>query len=213
MFSELVDRAIHIAGRPDCLGDITYFVNETMRDISKRDDWPEDMVEEEIVVPLGQSTVKWIPEVKRQRFRREEYIEDACGCEPTAVNPSRRMKKLDRFYYRSGDCFVFSGCCSPIKIAYYAYQPWLQYYPDGSRPAVFNVELNDYGSATDAQIDLVSNWILERHNNTVLQGTLAKFFSSKQDPRQQVHYSAYEQGVSHIIRSESNREILGGRRG
>jgi hypothetical protein len=213
MFSELVDRAVHIAGRPDCLADITYFANETMRDISKRDDWPDDLIEEEAAVPPGQPHLEWKPTVGRARFRREEYIVDGCGCEPTAVNPSRRMQKLTRLYYRSGDAFIFKGCCSPIKIAYYAYQPWLQYFPANARPAEFSTETNSFGTATDAAVDMVSNWLLERHNNVILQGTLAKFFSSKQDPRQQVHYSAYEQGITHIIRSESNRELLGGRRG
>ncbi len=210
MFSELVDRAVHTAGRPDHVEDFAYFANEIMRDVSKRSDWDDDTIEEEIVIPIGENSVVWQPEVGRSRFRREEYLCDACGCEPLRVRPSGRMKKTSGpFYYRSGGDFVFAQACSPVKIFYYAYQPWLKYYPKNERPAEFDVEANDWPLGTaEATVALVSNWMLERHNQTVLAGTLARFFSAKQDPRQQVHYSSYEQGIKHLVSGESARELI-----
>lgn len=209
MFSELVDRAVHTAGRPDALEDIAYFANETMRDISKRNDWADDTLEAMISVPTDTRTVIWDPEnTLRRPFRREEFICDGCGCSPLYVSPSRRMQDHEGpYYYRSGSSFVFANVCDPIKMFYYAYHPWLRYYPKNARPAEFNVELASWGGATPAQLELVTNWMLERHNHVVLQGTLARFFATKQDPRQQVHYSAYEQGITHITRSESRKEL------
>lgn len=209
MFSELVDRAVHTAGRPDALTDIVFFMNETMRLISKRNDFDDDSFEEEIAVPSNTRTVVWKPSVGRSRFRRIEYVEDGCGCRPVMVRPNARMNHEPGpiFYALRGE-YVFARVCHPLKIYYWTYTPWLQYYPKGARPATFDVEANDWGTATEAQIDLVSNWMLERHAQTVYEGALAKFFASKQDPRQQQHYAAFEQGVGHIIRGESSRELL-----
>lgn len=207
MFSELVDRAVHIAGRPDSLEDIAYSANETMRDISKRNDWDDDACEEIVAVTEPQTI--WDPEVGRSRFRREEYIEDGCGCSPLRTRPSSRMRShVGALYYRSGPTFIFSNVCDPLMIFYWAYQPWLEYYKNGDRPAVFDVKANDWGGATEADIDLVSNWMLERHNNVVLSGTLANFFKAKSDERQRTHFAAYEQGISHMVRGESARQLL-----
>lgn len=208
MFSELVDRAVHSAGRPDMLEEMAYWANETMRDISKREDWDDDSLEAEIAVPSDTRTVQWDPDKKRP-FRREEFITDGCGCEPDRVRPSRKMLKTSGpYYYVSGKTFIFSQVCNPVKIFYYAYQPWLHYYPKGARPAEFDVRANDWNSTDPAQLELVTNWMLERHNSIILDGTLARFFKTKQDPRQQVHYSAYEQGISHLIRGESPLEMV-----
>lgn len=209
MFSELVDRAVHSTGRPDNLDNIAYWMNVTMRDISKREDFPEDSVEESITIPQNSASFVWTPEVGRSRFRREDILEDACGCIGFATKPGRRMSRDGTFrYYHSGGSLVLVNACSPVFAYYYAYQPWLVYFPKGSRPTEWNVELGEWSEPEPAAVALVSNWLLERHSETVLSGTLAKFFATKQDPRQQVHYSAYEQGVSHIIRGESVLELL-----
>lgn len=207
MFSELVDSCIRISGRPDSLLDFVRIANEVMREISKRDDWPDDMVEESVIAPADQNTTfVWEPEVGRRRFRRELAVVDACGCDVAFVKPSSRLKQTSRFYYRSGESFVFShDVCSPVSIAYYAYQPWLKYYRVGERPAVYDIETDDWDNP--GEVAKVSNWMLERHNSVVEAGTLAKFFASKSDPRQQVHYAIYQQGIAHMIRAESTVEL------
>lgn len=213
MFSELIDRAVHTAGRPDAIDDIAYWANVTMRNISKREDFVPDSAEDEINLPpgntMGSAPIIWDPPEGRNRFRREDVIEDGCGCIADAVKPGSRMARAGLFsYYHSGGSLVFMNACMPIRLYYYVYVPWLRYYPKGQRPAEFDVETNDWGAATEADIALVSNWLLERHSEVVLAGTLQLFFASKQDPRQQVHYSAYEQGIGHIIRGESVLELL-----
>ena len=209
MFSELVDRRVHTAGRPDALADLAYFANETMRDLSKRNDWPDDSLGEMVAVPGDTRQVIWEPTTDGRPFRREEYVVDGCGCSPKAVKPSARIgRELGGFYYRSGQSFVFQNVCHPVRIYYYAYQRWLYYFPRGERPAEFNVINADWGGALAADIAKVSNWMLERHNHVVYNGTLARFFASKQDPRQSVHYSAYEQGISHMIRAEGIQELV-----
>jgi hypothetical protein len=214
MFSELIDRAVDIAGRPDRLASIVYFANETIWDLSKREDWAYDLVEEYIEAPAtGLSSIVWEPEVTFARFRRMEYVVDNCGCEPPLVRPSRRIEQLDRFYYQSGSSFAFKGCCFPIKVSYYAYPKRLAHYPAGQRPAVFDYASNTFNTADPALLDLVTNWILQRHNMVVLHGTLAKHFASIQDPRQGVTYSQYEQGFQNIIRAESTQALFGSRLG
>lgn len=208
MFSELIDRVIKITGRPDSLSDLVTAANGVMREISKRGDWADDTVEETVSFASNVNHAIWTPAVGRTRFRREHYISDVAHTSPTAVRPGRRMEKLSASYYRSGESFVIRGCVSPILIYYYAYPPWLKYYALNDRPAVFNTETGDFGDATAEQINLVSNWQLERHTKTVQEGTLASFFAAKNDPRQQVHYSAFEQGIRHIQRAEGIEELL-----
>lgn len=209
MFSELVDRAVHIAGRPDAVEDFAYFLNETVRDVSKRRDWDDETVEELIPIVDGVSPTLYDAQVGRPRFRREHTLVDGCGCEVDKVRPNAKVRgRRSSYYYVSGGSFVLANVCGPEAfLFYYAYPPWLKYYAVNARPAVFDVEAQDYGGATEAQIALVSHWQLERHNAVLLNGTLARFFASKQDPRQQVQYSAYEQGISHMIRGESSTEL------
>lgn len=216
MFSELVDRAVHIAGRPDALVDIVYGANETMRNICKKGDWHDDSCEEAIPILDDSPSVIWQPNVGRAQFRREEYVEYDGGCEPTKVLPSRRLQDLHNYYYRSGDKFVFVGATTLIKVYYYRYQPWLKYSLQNNRAVVWDGAeyLKDGAPTTDAaDIASVSNWMLERHNDTVLAGTLAHFFATKQDPRQQTQYSKYQQGIADITRSEASNELYGRRHG
>ena len=42
----------------------------------------------------------------------------------------------------------------------------------------------------------------------VLEGTLAAFYRAKQDPRNQLHYSAFKQGLIDMVDAESARELL-----
>ena len=210
MFSELVDRAVHLAGRPDAVTDFAYAANEVMREICKHSDWDDDTHEEIVAVPSDTRSVDWTPEVGRRLMRRIEFVIDGCGCEPTMVRPSARMRSLNEagFYYASGSSYVFAQVCNPLKIYYFRYWPWLQYYPHNARPAVFNVRDGDWGGATEANIALVSNWLLERHNSVVLEGTMAAFYRAKQDPRNQLHYSAFKQGLIDMVDAESARELL-----
>lgn len=212
MFSELVDRAVHLSGRPDAVEDLAYFANETMRDLSKRRDWEDETCEEVIPVVDGVNPTLFDVEVGRSLFRREHIIVDGCDCAVDKVRPNSKVRhrKTTPYYYVSGGSFVLANVCGPeAYIFYYAYQPWLKYYAVNNRPAEFDVSTNDWGAALDADIALVSNWLLERHNIVVLNGTMAKFFAAKQDPRQQVHYSSYEQGITHMIRGESSTELWG----
>lgn len=210
MFSELVDRLVREIGRPDAREDLAYWANVTMRDISRREDWPDDSVEESFTPIDPSGPAVFSPAVGRQRFRREDILLDACGCEAIATKPNARLRAghTGFSYYHSGGSLVITGACWPVALYYYAYQPWLQYYAAGSRPAEFDVATNDWNGASEAAIALVSNWMLERHSDVVMNGTMSNFFASKQDPRQQVKYAAYEQGINHIIRGESPLEIL-----
>jgi len=212
MFSELVDRCVSIAGRPDQLGNMALIANDVIRQICKKGNWPDDTVEEQIPVPPTGPLI-WTPSVGRSRFRREEYIEDATGAEPTAVRPSRRIRDLEFYYYRSGDSFVFHGGRGFIRAYYYAYPPWLQYYPRGRRPSEFDLATQDWTDTTPAALDLVTNWVLERHSSVVEAGVLQRFFAAKQDPRQQLHFSIFTAGLADIQRAEGIEELLGRRRG
>lgn len=214
MFSELVDRCIKIAGRPDQLTAMAQSANETIRAISKRGNWPDDTVEELVQPPPDpRDRFIWTPEVGRGRFRREDYIEDMTGAEPTAVRPSRRVRDLRFYYYRSGESFVISGATGAVMVYYYAYQPWLPYFPVNNRPSTFNVMTGEWTNDDPEVLARVTNWMLERHNSVVEAGTLARFFAGKADQRQALHYTIFEQGITHIQQSEGIEELLGRRRG
>jgi hypothetical protein len=192
-----------------------------MRTISMKEEWEEDAVEELIAADSTAAFTAWVPNVGRDLFRRIGYVEYDGGCEPTFVRPSRRLHRLSEYYYRTREGFAFVGAKAHIKIFYYAYHPWLKYYQSGDRPAVFDGSTyiadpngpNAGAVITDADIDAVSNWMLEKHNKTVLAGTLAALYADKQDPRQNVNYSKFNQGIADMIRAESTTELQGGRHG
>lgn len=214
MFSELVDTLVHTTGRPDCAADLSRALNEVMRNLSKRSDFDDDAIEEVVNVPGGRGAVQWEPSVGRLRMRREEFIIDGCGCTPTRVNPSRRINKIPGpYYYQSGQTYIFDRVCSPLRIYYFAYRPWLIYYKRGERPATFDIEKQMYvqadgvTEATEEQINLVSNWMLERHNSYLEAATLNKFFGSKQDPRQSAQYAIMEKEFADILRGEGTAEL------
>lgn len=214
MFSELVDTAVHTAGRPDALADIARCCNEAMRNMSKRSDFDDDSVEEVVNVPNGYGSVIWTPSVGRTRVRREEFITDGCGCSPVRVQPSRRIQTVPGpYYYQSGANYVFDRVHTPLKIYYYAYQPWLMYYPMPLRPARFSIEAQTFfkvdgvTEATEVDIALVSNWMLERHNQYVLAATLNAFFATKADPRQKTWYAMMEKEFADIVRGEGTAEL------
>ena len=190
---------------------MAYHVNETMRDLNKRNDWDDDLLEDVVPVPDPNQATHWTPAEGPERFRREEYVEYDGHCEPTRVKPSRRIQRLDKYYYRSGATFVFVGALMQVKMAYYAYVPWLQYYPTGTRPSIWDGATQTW--TNPPANDLVTNWLLMRHNEVILSGTLARHFASKADPRQQVHYAQYEQRVKQMRKAEGVDELLGRRNG
>lgn len=212
MFSELVDRCVRASGRPDSVSDLAYAVNWAFRQIQRHTDWDDDSVEEIVAVPLDTRTVIWTPEVGRRLFRRIEYVEDGCLCQPRMVRPGRRMiehkERNQAFYYASGDSYVFANVCHPLRIYYWRYWPVLQYYPHGARPAEFDFGLGEYNTNDPALLDLVTNWILDRHNDLVFEGAMAHFYRTKQDPRNQLHYAAFNQGMSALKGAESANELV-----
>lgn len=210
MFSELVDQAVRSAGRPEAVADIVFSMNAAIKGIHKHSDWDDDTFEESLTVPSDTRTAVWTPSIGRRHLRRIEYIEDGCGCHPLMVRPSERLSKMkhDPFYYASGESYVFANVCNPVRIYGFRYSRPFQYYPVNDRPARYDFDTLEWNTTDETLIERVSCWILERHMEVVLEGALAHFYRTKQDPRNQLHYAAYKEGLVNMVSAESSRELL-----
>jgi len=209
MFSELVDQAVRSAGRPDALADLVFSMNSAIKSIHYHSDWDDDTFEELVPVP-NTRTVEWAPTFGRIFLRRIEYVEDGCGCRPKMVRPSERLATMrqDAFFYASGNSYVFANVCHPLRVYGFRYSRPFQYYPANQRPATYDFDTLTYNTSDPTLLDKVTCWILERHASVVLEGTLAHFYRTKQDPRNQLHYAAFQNGLVDMVSAESARELL-----
>lgn len=200
MFSELVDAVKLQTSKLKRQSDIISYANSTIQESALLKTFYRDMTEEQLVT-TAEPHIWTFPNNFRgiQAAKLPIDINNGRG-EPIYFKssvPGKRQRELDYFYYASMNYVVFSGASSgaTIDLAWYGY-PWpLQYYEVGSRPAVYDPEAEIKGTEpwtylpeyddSDANREiarnLVSNWLLLRWNNLVLEGTKAKLFRTQSE--------------------------------
>ncbi len=184
-----------------------------------------DLVEELLVVPAPVDGVYRIqldaflfgsihvlahqaPEIARRDYGRFVRVTPA---DITAGNAPRY------FYYLSGNSLILGGV-SEGDVLFYA---WLArprafvFYPDEAQaPATYNADTGvwSYSSANltvEEQLAAqarVTDWVLQRHFDVVLDGVLATMYKEDNDPRGAAAYARYKQGEEDI--RESNEIVM-----
>lgn len=223
-FSSAVDDAISRAGRPDRKLDIISHIRLTMRECQVLAYFESDRIEDTIVAnadPYVYSTP--------QRFRIMEAVQypgiiDEQGNPIYAdpVSPGRKQREHKYFYYISGASHVFAGhganasLNASINLSYFSYFAPLPYYDDADRPAKFILEDDAWSYLTATTDDekeaaqaLVTNWLLTRHYDTVIEGTLAKLYKMNDDARAGSTFGLYKLLQTTLLHAES-RAAIGG---
>jgi len=219
-FSAAVDDCIARSGRIDRRADIISYLRLSMRESQVLAFFSADL-EEDVISSVTADPHIWTRPVVFRQMRSVQYpgLYDAQGVPifPKFLEPGKIQQRHDHYYYESGDSFVFAGMANgasslntTINVAYYKYFNPLPYYEAGARPATYDLETLAWtyltattAAAQEAARALVTNWMLFKWYDMVLEGALAKLFKAIDDPRQQATYALYKQLQTSLLRGES----------
>ena len=217
-FSALIDEVKLRSGRRDRLADIVSYARSTIRECQVLAWFEQDLVED-------QFTVDAVP----FQWARPLRLRAMLAVKPNGVldrrsnpiwfknKPPGELRFGDRYvYYLSGSTFVFSGddleADQIVDIAYFTYSRKFVYYAtDAERPAIFDPETETwtYLAAYDvddttraAAQELVTNWLVEKWYDTILEGTLAKIFKAVGDMRSKMAFALYKSQQKDLQRGE-----------
>jgi len=212
-FSAAVDDTLFRSGRNDRFADAVSFVRMSIRELQtvKGYLFDNDIVED-VIFATAEPFV-FTPDLQLQKiWRTMRSVQYPALFAPNGdpifadyVGIGKRQNQKLYFYYKSGISFVFSGHGgdltgnTAINIAFYTYSPILTYFSNvAERPATYSLEDNDwsYLTATTTEEEeaarlLVTNWILEKWYDAVVEGALAKLFKTVDDQRARSSFALY----------------------
>ena len=213
-FSAAVDDVVARSGRKDRRLDIQSYVNQTLRECSVLEYFDNDMIEDNLTA--DQDNFIWTKPTYFRFMRTVKYPDDIW---PEHLPPGRHQQDKIDYFYQGPTFWVFNGTSNGdvIKVAYYDYPRRLLYYDnlDGtlSRPAIFTIgdETDGYiekfqyldagvyvdslstQALQDAAEAAVTNWILFKWYDLVMEGALAKLFKNINSPRAVPSFALYKQ--------------------
>lgn len=234
-FSACVDEVISRSGRLDRLHDAVEFVYQSILECQTRALFHHDFVEDRLLTTGAIPFMRAIPDDWRQ-MKAVRYT-DVFTPRNKPVYAKRMLPSVSQgeeeyFWYVSGGQWVFAGAGSMVDIAYYRFLPRLGYYAADivpPAPATFDALLQMWTynpnsrlgvggsrlaseSPTPAQERaelLVTNWLLKRYFNVIVQGALSKLWNVTQDARATVAFASYQQGQTLLVSSEGSEETSG----
>ena len=228
--SAAVDDCISRSGRPDRRPDLVSFIRLSMRETQVLSMFARDLTEDEITTVTGDPYVWTIPDY----FRLMDYVEyphltDSRGniVKADYIPLGKRQRDRDFFYYGSGDAIVFvgqgleaTGYTVSINVAYYSYFRPLTYMASANRPArwltndetgteswVYLPAYDVDATTRETARNLVTNWMLDRWYDVVLEGALAKLYKLVNDERASPAYALFKQLQNTILTSEARIAI------
>lgn len=217
-FSALIDEVKLRSQRRDRLADMVSYARATIRECQVLAHFEQDLVE-------GSITTDAVPYMWPRPLRLRGMLAvkpngqyDRHGNPIWFANKPPGEYKLgdNYFFYLSGSTFIFSGDLlgtgQQIDMAYFSYSRKFVYYADvADRPATFDPETEEWSYAPAYDVDedsraagreLVSNWLLEKWYDTILEGTLAKIFKAVGDVRSKMAFSLYKSQQKDIQHGE-----------
>ena len=212
-FAAAVDETIVRSGRPDRLADAISFVRMSIRELQtvKGFHFDHDIVEDQLTAN-AEPFIWSADDTLQKTWRTMRSVQYPALFSPQGkpifahyVGIGMKQNDFDYYYYKSGASYVFvggggdTGLTVFINIAYYAYAPILSYEKIiADRVASFNLETNvwTYKSATTDEDKLaarllVTNWLLEKWYDTVVEGALAKLYKTVNDERARSSFALY----------------------
>lgn len=217
MFSETVDIVVQRSGRRDRLRDIQSYVRGVIRELQVHRGFyfHRDLTELVIENTNQQLNVTWDRPKQLRRLRTVDY---GGYIYPRFQQPVRKIRELEEYYYSASTYYVFAGTGGEdINIAYYSYVRPLQYYPIGSRPAVFSQELQEWSyllngelvptlgneDAEEAARELVSHWLFEDWQHAIEEGALAKLYKETADQRAVSAFALFKSYQNDLVSGEA----------
>lgn len=241
-FSQAIDKLVIESARQDLRLSIETWMNQTIRDVHAANVPGQQAMPvkfganliENIIATTSDNMYVWpIPNRNRHQLLIAAYYPDvdkyAHLVTPGTINLGSQEVDYPYIVYRSGDNYVFDGygeTGSQIQLAYYEYPKRLIYYVStiNNRPATYDdaTELYTYNTTYnpnippndhDAALALTTNWLLERWEDLIMQGTRSKIYNrTADDIRAKSSYSAYMEQRPVMVAAES-MEFIGFYRG
>lgn len=225
-FSQLVDAMILETRRPDMASEIQSYVNQTIRELHFRPDnnaailYRSNLLELALTSNLDTGFTWTIPNmdtfqaISAVRFASVSNRDFCDGIYVDERTPGRGLVGRAMYWYRASNYVVFygyGGVAGIIQIAYFEYPKRLKYYAAALRPATWDVETGwtyKAGITTDEDKEiarnLVTNWVLLRWTDLVMEGIRAKVYKRlSDDSRAKTSYSLYTQARMGIYTSET----------
>lgn len=218
-FSAIVDGVVLETGRPDNFLTALQFVNLTIRECQSMGLFPQDRIEDQIVVDA-------IPFIwtRPPYFRSLGAVKYGCGVYPKFRVPGSSQQDECYYYYAADDYFVFTGVTvgDKLNLMMYMHSKPLMYYsrlgvdttaffggPYATRLAYFDIATDlwmylngtsdGYVATTgDVNVDaarrkLSGNWLTKDWTDLISNGAKAKVFAQFGDTdRANRAYAAYK---------------------
>lgn len=226
-FSQLVDSIVMESLRPDQQLTIISYANQTIRELHTERasgaavGFTSNLKEVELVANVDERFVYTLP--TPHLFQKMESIYyPGRGKYAVQRYPSSAMRFRDQvdgkyYWYRAGSDIAmsgFGGIDSEVYMAWFEFPRRLTYYKPALRPATWNDEtqqftyLPAYQGTPELQLQALSlstNWMLDRWEDTVGQGTRAKLYTRlADDVRSRTAYSMYESHRSGLVSAETH---------
>jgi hypothetical protein len=217
-FSQLIDEIALETRRMDLLSMYPSFLNQTIRELHSEPErncsvvYDANLVEERIRLD-GTNTweITAVETFQRMQTVRYDDVFNSDGfVYPRHLLPGRILNGETNFYYRAGDCFVFSGAKSSVSVSFYRFPSRLAYAPIQNRKVAWNQETGqwvfDLLTYTEEQKKAIlsrsTNWLIRQWPDTLLEGLRAKIYKRLGDnERATMAYSAYKQMAKHLYSS------------
>lgn len=228
-FSQAVDDLVSETSRPDMKDMIVQYLNQTIRElhIDPQTKLPigftSNLDEDEVAIDVetDEAFIWDIPNSNRFQMLESAYYpyvdEYAMERRPSTAFLFASEANSEYYYYRTGaNQIAFSGhggTEDTVKLAWFVYPKRLTYYTVANRPATWNVAAEtfsyhtDYNATAEDQLEalsLTTNWMLQRYEDLLLNGTRAKIWARiGEEARGKLAYSMYEGSRGGLISTET----------
>lgn len=154
-----------------------------------------------------------------RELRKLDAVRYDGHCYAQYRRPSRQQNEFCEYYYVVGGHHVFVGWKSFIDVYYFVYPPHFKYYTADQRPAVFDRAVGSFmyrspappvqyvtslgNGAVEAALQFqVYDWMLDRWQDLVIEGALAKLYANLDDQRANNTQALYNTEKLRMISAE-----------
>lgn len=226
-FSQLVDDVVLELLRPDLTPVLAQYANQTIREMHTRPAtnapvyFDANRYEDELAVTTNSPWLWEIPSVTRFQKMEAAYCE-AIGAylvprSPRMTQALSQEPNAELYYYRTGPAYAFAGLPNGVslKLAYFLFPRTLAYKAVNDRVTRFDPDTDRYVQiaspttpATESELEIETNWLLQRHAETLKEGVRAKAWKRMgDDGRTRTAYSSFESARAAVWNTEPSTMI------
>jgi len=223
-FSALVDEVMARSLRKERVADIVSYARTTVRECSVLENFQENLIEDQLIADAN--PFLWEKPLNLRSIVAFEYPTmldvDGRPIKPKVSSPAERLHRDELYYYYlSGSSFVLANIDIGmlVNVAYLSYLPRLVYYQNvADRPARFDTSTETWTYHTDYSgndaLNLsgrqkVTNWLIHRWFDLIVEGTLAKLYKTINDDRASSSYALYKQQQQDLKSAERHVQLGG----